>query len=76
MGRGGARVLVPGDRFAQRCFEAAVRLDVHSPRVLDLQIGLLCLEAGVTQLWSRDAGFVALPGLKVVDPLRACAEPP
>jgi predicted nucleic acid-binding protein len=62
------RVLQPGERFAERCFEAAVRLGVQGPRVFDLQIGLMCLEAGVTELWTRDAGFVALPGLKVVDP--------
>ena len=65
----GARVLLPGERFAERCFEAAVRLDVHGPRVFDLQIGLMCLEAGVTELWTRDAGFVTLPGLRVLDPL-------
>jgi uncharacterized protein len=69
VGSGAARVLAPGDRFAERCVEAAVRLDVRGPRVFDLQIGLLCLEAGVTELWTRDAGFVALPGLKVFDPL-------
>jgi uncharacterized protein len=63
------RVLQPGERFAERCFEAAVSLEVRGPRVFDLQIGLMCLEAGVTELWTRDAGFVALPGLKVVDPL-------
>jgi predicted nucleic acid-binding protein len=69
LGTGGARVLAPGDRFVERCIEAAVRLGVHGPRVFDLQIGLLCLEAGATELWTRDAGFVALPGLKVRDPL-------
>lgn len=69
IGAGRARVLAPGDRFAERCIEAAVRLGVHGPRVFDLQIGLLCLEAGVTELWTRDAGFVAFPGLKVRDPL-------
>jgi predicted nucleic acid-binding protein len=65
----GGRVLQPGERFAERCFEAAVRLGVRGPRVFDLQIGLMCLEAGVTELLTRDAGFVSLPGLKVVDPL-------
>jgi len=64
----GGRVLQPGERFAERCFEAAVRLGVRGPRVFDLQIGLMCLEAGVTELWTRDAGFVSLPGLRVVDP--------
>lgn len=71
----GGAVLQPGERFAERCFEASVRLGVRGPRVLDLQIGLMCLEAGVTEFWTRDAGFVALPGLKVVDPFTSGAVP-
>lgn len=59
------------------CFAAGTCFPVHrgtrrqwcSPRVFDLQIGLLCLEAGVTELWTRDAGFVVFPGLKIFDPL-------
>ncbi len=73
---GRARVLLPGDQFAERCFEAAARLDVHGPRVFDLQIGLMCLEAGVTELWTRDAGFVVMPGLRILDPLAPGAVSP
>jgi hypothetical protein len=29
------------------------------------------LALGVTEIWTHDGGFVALPGLKVLDPLRA-----
>jgi toxin-antitoxin system PIN domain toxin len=67
---GGAQVLQPGANFAQRCLRIAANLSVSGPRVFDLQIGLLALEAGVTELWTHDVGFVALPSLKVSDPLR------
>ena len=67
----GAQVLRPGDAFFERCLRAAVSMKVAGPRVFDLQIGLLCLEAGATELWTHDAAFVALPGLKVRDPLAA-----
>jgi Predicted nucleic acid-binding protein, contains PIN domain len=66
---GETQVLQPGADFAQRCFRKASNLSMSGPRVFDLQIGLIALEAGVTELWTHDAGFVALPGLKVVDPL-------
>jgi hypothetical protein len=37
---------------------------------------LMCLEAGVTELWTRDAGFVVLPGLRILDPLAPGAVSP
>lgn len=70
---GRANILGPGANFAERCLNAAERLGVSGPRVFDLQIGLLCLEAGVTELLTHDAGFVALPGLKIRDPVVAAA---
>jgi uncharacterized protein len=66
---GGALILQPGANFLQRCLRIAAELSVSGPRVFDLQVGLLALEAGATELWTHDAGFVALPGLKVRDPL-------
>ena len=66
---GGAQILQPGANFLQRCLRIAADLSVSGPRVFDLQIGLLALEAGATELWTHDAGFISLPGLKVSDPL-------
>ncbi len=65
---GRAHLLQPGVNFAERCLRAAEHLGVTGPRVFDLQIGLLCLEAGVTELLTHDTGFVALPGLRLRDP--------
>jgi uncharacterized protein len=67
----GALVLHPDGGFSARCLEAAERMSVRGPRVFDLQIGLLCRDAGAGELWTHDAGFVSLPGLRVVDPLSA-----
>lgn len=67
----GGRMLVlePRDGFATRLVGLAERLGLSGPRIFDLQIGLCALEAGATEVWSHDHGFVAPAGLKVVDPL-------
>ena len=66
----GATILPAPPLLAPRCLQIAEQLDVRGPRVFDLQISLTALDAGVTEIWSHDAGFVGFPGLKVRDPLR------
>jgi hypothetical protein len=66
----GAAILPPAAALAPRCLQIAEQLDVRGPRIFDLQIGLAALDAGVTEIWTHDAGFVGIPGLKVRDPLR------
>jgi len=66
---GGAQILQPGANCTQRCLRIAASMSLSGPRMLDLQIGLLALEAGVTELWTLDAAFVSLPGLQVNVPL-------
>jgi hypothetical protein len=44
-------------------------MKVAGARVLDLQIALIALENGATELGSHDRGFGVLPGLVVRDPL-------
>ena len=67
---GGATILPPPPTLVARCLQIAEQLDVRGPRVFDLQIGLVALDAGVTEIWTHDAGFIGLPGLKIWDPLR------
>ncbi len=55
--------------FVPRCLQIADQLEVRGPRIFDIQIGLTALEAGVSEIWTHDAGFVAFPGIKVRDPL-------
>jgi hypothetical protein len=42
---------------------------VRGPRVFNPQIGLAALEAAATEIWTHDAGFIGLPGIKIRDPL-------
>ena len=65
----GARVWTPGQAFASRLLQLAADLNVIGPRIFDLQIALAALDNGATELWTHDAQFVRVPGLRVVHPL-------
>jgi len=65
----GARILYPRTGATERLVELAVRLDVQGARIFDLQIGLICQDAGAREIWSHDRNFIAVPGLVVNDPL-------
>ena len=47
----------------------ASNMKIAGTRVYDLQIALIALENGATELWSHDRAFAGLPGLLVRDPL-------
>jgi hypothetical protein len=65
----GAAIWLPGPGFGERLLHAAHDLGVSGPRVFDLQIALTAFECGATELWTHDAGFVTVPGLRVYDPI-------
>ena len=65
----GAQVWLPGSGFGERLMQTASDLNVVGPRVFDLQIALTVFEGGATELWTHDAKFVKLPGLRLHDPL-------
>jgi toxin-antitoxin system PIN domain toxin len=65
----GAVVWLPGPGFGERLLQAASDLGVSGPRIFDLQIALSAFEGGATDLWTHDAAFVTVPGLRVSDPL-------
>jgi len=67
----GATIFPPPASLVPRCMQIAEQLDIRGPRIFDLQIGLVALDAGVTEIWTHDAGFVAIPGLKLRDPISA-----
>jgi len=67
----GAVLLPPPAALVPRCLQLADQLNVHGPRIFDLQISLTALEAGVSEIWTHDAGFVGLPGIRIRDPLGA-----
>jgi toxin-antitoxin system PIN domain toxin len=62
----GAHLWTPGTGFGIRLAQAAADLDVSGNRVFDLQVALCAFEGGARELWSHDARFVTVPGLRVV----------
>jgi hypothetical protein len=64
-----AKILYPRNGAVERLTELAMRLDVQGARIFDLQIGLICQDAGAREIWSHDRNFIAVPGLAVNDPL-------
>jgi len=67
--RAGAQIWLPGPGFGDRLLQLATDLDVIGARLFDLQIALTAFEGGATDLWTHDARFVKVPGLRVHDPL-------
>lgn len=65
----GAQIWLPGPGFGDRLMQLATDLDVVGARVFDLQIALVAFEGGATEVWTHDARFVRIPGLRVFDPL-------
>ena len=66
----GAEIWTAGADFGTRLTQTAADLHVTGVRIFDLQIALTVFEAGARAIWTHDASFVAVPGLRVVDPLR------
>ena len=66
---GGAQLCLPGPGFAARLLAAAAQLKIAGHHIFDLQIALIALEHGATEIWTHDSNFVSVPGLPVHDPL-------
>lgn len=66
---GGAQLCLPGPGFAERLLGAARQLKVGGPHIYDLQIAIIALEHGATEIWTHDRQFTSVPGLPVHDPL-------
>ena len=70
LGEAGAQVWSPGPGFGLRLAQLAADLEVSGNRVFDLQIAICAFEGGARELWSHDGGFVTIPGLRLVNPIR------
>lgn len=66
-------VWLPGPGFERRLAETARTLSVSGPRIFDLQIALIASEHGAKEVWTHDAGFLTVAGLRRLDPLRAAS---
>ena len=60
---------IPGPGFAERLLGAATQLKISGPHIFDLQIAVVALEHGATEIWTHDRNFISVPGLPVHDPL-------
>ena len=67
---GGAIIWVPGEDFWHRLTRLASDLGIHGARIFDLQIALAARDSGATEIWTHDAAFVSVQGLRVHDPLK------
>jgi len=67
--RAGARLWAPGPSMWERLSRAAERHAVQGGRIFDLQIALTALDGGATEMWTHDADFVRVRGLRLRDPL-------
>jgi predicted nucleic acid-binding protein len=69
MKEGELRIWLPGAGFAEQLLLRAVELSVNRARIFDLQIALIAAAAGAREIWTHDANFVRVPGIKLRDPL-------
>jgi predicted nucleic acid-binding protein len=65
----GGRIWEPLPGFGERVVASAHDHGIMGRRIFDWQIGLVALDHGATELWTHDHGFLAPPGLRLVDPL-------
>lgn len=65
----GAQAWFPFPGLERTLTAAARQLRVQGARVFDLQIALIARENGAREIWTHDAGFVTVAGLRVHDPL-------
>ena len=60
---------MPREPFWTRLIQLATDVKVSGARIFDLQIALTAFDNGADEIWTHDAAFVSLPGLRVSDPL-------
>ena len=65
----GAVLCTAAPGFGGRLLALAEQMAITGPRIFDLQIGLVAADAGATELWTHDRGFIAPPGMRVHDPI-------
>ena len=65
-----AHVWSPGAGFGLRLAQLAADLRVSGNRIFDLQIALCAFEGGAREIWSYDARFATIPGLRLVQAIR------
>lgn len=63
------RTIGEGPGYLAVLQDLALRAKTHGPRIHDARIAAICLQNGVTELWSADRDLSRFRELKVVNPL-------
>ncbi len=63
------RLLAEGSAYLEHLGPLLTRSSVAGARVHDARVAALCLQHGVSELWSADRDFGRFPELKVINPL-------
>ena len=63
------RLLGEGDQYWDKLKTIIINGKIQGSCIHDARIGALCLESGVTLLWSADRDFSRMKGLRVENPL-------
>lgn len=59
----------PTQRAGRRWLTMASRTRARGASTFDFQIAAICVEHGVDEIWTFDASFPTIDGLRVVNPL-------
>jgi predicted nucleic acid-binding protein len=66
---GKGQIWHPSSGFGLRLANSGSKMGVCGAMIFDLQIAMIALENGCSQIWTHDKAFISIPGLRVVDPL-------
>jgi toxin-antitoxin system PIN domain toxin len=70
-GSGGCTPIGEGPEYFTTLRELAERGKVRGPMIHDARVAAICLDNGVTELWTADRDFSRFRGLKTQNPLLA-----
>jgi len=65
------RTMGEGSDYFPLLRDLALKAKAHGPRIHDARIAAICLQHGVTELWSADRDLTRFRELKVLNPLLA-----
>jgi toxin-antitoxin system PIN domain toxin len=63
------RTIGEGPDYFQELRRLALKGKIHGPMIHDARVAAICLQNGVTQLWSADRDFSRFEELKTLNPL-------
>jgi uncharacterized protein len=65
----GVRFLSEGGRYLDRLVDLSLKGQIRGAMIHDARIAAICLEHGVSELWTADRDFGRFPSIKTRNPL-------